>query len=63
MEVAEQYCGLRTCNNQNNEYQKQEAKHVIHLVRPIKGSFKKIDLKYGHCANNISSYAVITPSP
>lgn len=49
MEVAEQYCGLRTCNNQNNEYQKQEAKHVIHLVRPIKGSFKKIDLKWTLC--------------
>lgn len=45
MEVAEQYCSLRTCNNQNNEYKKQEAKHVIHLVRPIKGSLKEIKIK------------------
>lgn len=42
MEVTEQYCGLRTRDNQNNEYQKQEAKHVIHLVRPIEESFQKI---------------------
>jgi len=48
MEVAEQYCSLRTCNNQNNEYQKQEAKHVIHLVRPIKGGLKK-KLKWTLC--------------
>lgn len=45
MEVTEQYCGLRTCNNQNNEYQKQEAKHVIHLVRPIEERFQKINKK------------------
>lgn len=62
MEVTEQYCGLRTCNNQNNEYQKQEAKHVIHLVRPIKEFSKTIKVCDQLRANIISSYAVISPS-
>lgn len=62
MEVTEQYGGLRTCNNQNNEYQKQEAKHVIHLVRPIK-EFSKNKKKCNQLrANTISSCAVISPS-
>lgn len=45
MEVTEQYGGLRTRDNQNNENQKQEAKHVIHLVRPKEESFQKITRK------------------
>lgn len=34
MEVAEQNCCLRAGDDQNNENQKQEAEHVVHLVRP-----------------------------
>lgn len=34
VEVAEQNCCLRAGNDQNNENQKEEAKHVVHLVRP-----------------------------
>lgn len=45
MEVTEQYGGLRTRDNQNNENQKQEAKHVIHLVRPNEESFQKNNQK------------------
>lgn len=34
VEVAEQNCCLRAGNDQNNENQKQESKHVVHLVGP-----------------------------
>lgn len=36
VEVAEQNCCLRAGDDQNNENQKEESKHVVHLVRPAK---------------------------
>lgn len=35
MEIAEQDSGLRAGDEQNDKHQKEEAKHVIHLMRPI----------------------------
>lgn len=32
VEVAEQNCCLRAGDDQDNENQKQESKHVVHLV-------------------------------
>ncbi len=34
MEIAEEKCGLRTCDDENNKDHKQEAKHIIRLVGP-----------------------------
>lgn len=34
VEVAEQNCCLRAGDDQNNENQKEEAEHVVHLVGP-----------------------------
>lgn len=34
VEVAEQNCCFGAGDDQNNENQKQESKHVVHLVRP-----------------------------
>lgn len=34
MEVAEQNCGLRAGDEQDNENQEQKSEHVIHLMRP-----------------------------
>lgn len=34
VEVAKQNCRLRAGDDQNNENQKEEAEHVVHLVRP-----------------------------
>lgn len=34
MEIAEQNSCLRAGNNQDDEDQEKEAKHVIHLMRP-----------------------------
>ena len=34
MEVAEKNCGLGAGDEQNNENQEQEPKHVVHLMRP-----------------------------
>lgn len=34
VEVAEQNCCFRAGDDQNDENQKEEAKHVVHLVRP-----------------------------
>ena len=34
VEIAEQNSGLTACDDQNSEYQKQESKHIIHLIRP-----------------------------
>lgn len=34
MKVAEQNSGLRAGNDKDDEDQEQEAKHVIHLMRP-----------------------------
>lgn len=36
VEVAEQNCCLGAGDDQNNENQKEESKHVVHLVRPAK---------------------------
>lgn len=35
MKIAEQDSGLRARDEQNDKHQKEEAKHVIHLMRPI----------------------------
>lgn len=34
VEVAQQNCGLGAGDEQNNEDQEQESKHVVHLMRP-----------------------------
>lgn len=34
MEVTEQHSGLRARHHQDEEYQEQEAKHVVSLRRP-----------------------------
>lgn len=34
MEVTQEDCGLRACDDQDEENQKQESEHVIHLVGP-----------------------------
>lgn len=39
MEVAEQNSGLRAGNEQDDEDQEEEAKHVIHLMRPAEKHF------------------------
>ncbi len=44
MEVAEQNRSLRAGDEQNNENQEEEAKHVVHLMRPetLKATHGKI---------------------
>ena len=34
MEIAEKNCCLRACDDQDQEHEKQETEHVIHLVWP-----------------------------
>lgn len=34
MEIAEQNCGLRTSDDQDNEYQNQKSEHVVCLMGP-----------------------------
>lgn len=34
VEIAEQDGGLRASDQKNDKYQEQEAKHVVHLMRP-----------------------------
>lgn len=34
VEIAEQDSGLRAGDQENNKYQEQKSKHVVHLMRP-----------------------------
>ena len=34
VEIAQQYGGLGTCQNEDDENQEEEAEHVVHLVGP-----------------------------
>lgn len=41
MEIAQQNGSLRTSDNQNDKYQEEETKHVVHLVGPNRGKNKE----------------------
>lgn len=34
VEIAEQDSGLRASDEENDKYQEQKSKHVVHLMRP-----------------------------
>lgn len=42
MKVAEQNGGFRTCDKEDNKHQEQEAKHIIHLMRPASTECKNM---------------------
>lgn len=53
MKIAKKYSCFGTGNNQNDKHQKQETKHVIHLVGPVIKHVRTQWYKYFDTINDI----------